>query len=117
MAKAEYTLRGKIADLANYLAERIEELSSSATLEDESDWIMNGVACMVLIFERYSYAGQNRVSLNVTLTEFQGVIRVSAITSGGSQAVFLKINTLGEKKFLDVFCCMIQEWQERGAES
>jgi hypothetical protein len=54
------------------------------------------------VFERYSYAGGNRVSLTVTL--FQNgdePIRLSAITTGGSQAVFFKINTWGEEAFLD----------------
>ena len=53
------------------------------------------------VFERYSYAGGNRVSMNVTV--FQngtGPIHISAITSGGSQAMFFKINTWGEESFL-----------------
>ena len=46
--------------------------------------------------------GGNRLSL--TLTLFQNAdspIRLSAITAGGSQAVFFKVNTLGEETFLD----------------
>jgi len=47
--------------------------------------------------------GSNRVSLNVTL--FQAApdapVQLSAITSGGSQAVFFKINTWGEEAFLE----------------
>ena len=48
-----------------------------------------------------AWAGNNRVSLSVTL--FQNGdegIHLSAITSGGSQAVFFKINTWGEEAFL-----------------
>ena len=44
--------------------------------------------------------GGNRLSL--TLTMFQNgdsPIRLSAITAGGSQAVFFKVNTLGEESF------------------
>ena len=73
----------------------------SATLEDSSDFNCGDSRCSVRVFERYSYAGGNRVSLSVTL--FQGadrVIRLSAITSGGSQAMFFKINTWGEEAFL-----------------
>ncbi len=46
--------------------------------------------------------GGNRLSL--TLTMFQNgdsPIRLSAITAGGSQAVFFKVNTLGEESFLE----------------
>ena len=58
--------------------------------------------CSVRVFERYSYSGGNRVSLNVTL--FQNgdePIQLSAITAGGSQATFFKINTWSEEAFLD----------------
>ena len=54
------------------------------------------------VFERYSMIGKNRVSLNVTLFQGpDGKIRLSAITSGGSQAMFFKVNTFGEEAFLD----------------
>ena len=74
----------------------------SASLEDASDFSSGEARCSVRVFERYSYAGGNRVSLSVTL--FQNgneAIHLSAITSGGSQALFFKINTLGEEAFLD----------------
>ena len=58
--------------------------------------------CSVRVFERYSALGSNRVSLNVTLFQgADGTIHLSAITSGGSQAVFFKINTFGEEAFLN----------------
>ena len=54
------------------------------------------------VFERYSWSGGNRVSMNVTLFQSgNGPIQLSAITSGGSQAMFFKVNTLGEESFLD----------------
>ena len=60
------------------------------------------VRCEVMVFERYSWTGGNRLSMTVTLFQYEsGKIRVSGITSGGSQAVFLKLNTLGEEAFLD----------------
>ena len=38
----------------------------------------------------------------VTLTDAgDGVVHLCAITAGGSQAMFFKINTLGEEAFLD----------------
>lgn len=58
--------------------------------------------CSVRVFERYSYSGGNRVSLTVTLFQNSNDdIHLSAITTGGSQAMFVKINTFGEKAFLD----------------
>ena len=45
--------------------------------------------------------GGNRVSLNVTLFGSGDTIHLSAIVSGGSQAMFFKVNTFGEEAFLD----------------
>ncbi|WP_249338357.1 DUF6054 family protein, partial [Tsukamurella paurometabola] len=53
------------------------------------------------VYERYSYTGSNRVSLNVTLVGRGEDLYVTGITSGGSQAVFFKINRFGEDAFLN----------------
>ena len=53
------------------------------------------------VYERYSAIGGNRVSLNITLFGGDGEYRLSAITSGGSQAMLFKINTFGEEAFLE----------------
>ncbi|MCR5794375.1 MAG: DUF6054 family protein [Solobacterium sp.] len=77
--------------------------SMSASLEERSDFYdsSSGCRCAVRVFERYSMMGDNRVSLNVTLfSDSDGVVRMSACTSGGSKAVFNKINTIGENAFL-----------------
>ena len=52
------------------------------------------------IYERYSAMGSNRVSLSITLVGGRGEYYLSAITSGGSQALFFKVNTIGEENFL-----------------
>lgn len=102
MAKLEKTVTGNFDDLLQRIENGILKGSISASLEDRSDFRSREARCAVRVFERYSYMGKNRVSLNVTL--FQNgndPIRLSAITSGGSQAVFFKVNTFGEETFLD----------------
>lgn len=80
----------------------IREGSISASLEDSSDFSDGSAKCSVRVFERYSALGNNRVSMSVTLFQVgSGKIRLSAITSGGSQAMLFKINTFGEEAFLD----------------
>ena len=102
MAKMERTLRGDFNDILQRIENGIIKGSVSATLEDSSDFSDGSSRCAVRVFERYSALGSNRVSLSVTIFEGRdGTIRMSAITSGGSQAVFFKINTLGEQAFLD----------------
>ena len=102
MAKLERTLSGDFNQLIKKIETGILNGSMSASLEDSSDFYSGDARCSVRVFERYSYAGGNRVSMNVTLFQKgNDEIRLSAITSGGSQAVLFKINTWGEEAFLD----------------
>ena len=102
MAKLEQTVRGDFQTILRRIEKGILNGSISASLEDSSDFTDGAARVSVRVFERYSYMGNNRVSLNVTLFQVgDGPVRLSAITSGGSQAVFFKINTFGEEAFLD----------------
>ena len=102
MAKLETVLRGDFYRIVGRIEDGIKGGSVSATLEDWSEFEEGDSRCAVLVFERYSYMGGNCVSLNVTLFQSgDGPIHLSAITSGGSQALLFKINTFGEEAFLD----------------
>ena len=102
MAKLEKTFVGTDFDsLLRQIEKGILGGSVSATLEDSSDFRGCDSRCSVRVFERYSWSGNNRVSMNVTLYQTEKSIHLCAITSGGSQATFFKINTLGEETFLD----------------
>lgn len=101
MAKLECTLYGDFFSTLNILESEILKSSASITEEDRSDYTLNGVQCAVRVYERYSVIGGNRVSLNITLMGNEEKLFLSAITSGGSQAVFFKLNTFGEESFLD----------------
>ena len=101
MAKLEKTITGDFNEILRRIEDGILNGSVSASLEESSDFRMGDIRCSVRVFERYSYMGGNRVSLNVTLLGKDNTVCVSAITSGGSQAMFFKINTFGEEAFLD----------------
>ncbi len=101
MAKLETTVRGSFNEILSRIEDGILNGSVSASLEESSDFRIGDTRCSVRVFERYSYMGKNRVSLNITLFGNGDTIHISAITSGGSQAMFFKINTFGEEAFLD----------------
>ena len=102
MAKLERIVSGDFDQILSKIKAGILSGSMSASLEDSSDFSFNGARCSVCVFERYSWTGSNRVSLCVTLFQSgESDIMISAITSGGSQAMFFKINTWGEEAFLD----------------
>lgn len=102
MAKYERWLEGDFTELLHWIHNDITNGSASVSYEDGSDISLGDTEVAVRVYERYSMAGGNRVSLNVTLVGMGRELFVSAITSGGSQAVFWKVNTIGEETFLEL---------------
>ncbi len=110
MAKYEQYLTGDHDQFLNALNDGILEGSASASLEDGSDIKLGDTRVSVRVYERYSIAGANRVSLNVTLAGRGHELFVTAIASGGSQAMFFKINAIGEVNFLDACRQVIEQY-------
>lgn len=102
MAKFEQILYGNFDEIVSRIETGILSGSVSASLEDASDFHCDDARCSVRVFERYSGLGGNRLSLNVTLFQNRdSAVYLSAITAGGSQALFFKVNTWGEEAFLE----------------
>lgn len=101
MAKYEYRFRGNFDAALECLHNEILNGSITASYEEGSDYAANGVRCAVRVYERYSVGGGNRLSLTVTLLGQGENLFLSAIAAGGSQGMFLKINTWSEESFLD----------------
>lgn len=101
MAKLEKELSGDFNHWLKKIENGILNGSITASLENQSNFSDGEARCSVRVFERFSNAGNNRVSLTVTLFQNgNGPIKLSAITAGGSRARFLKMNTWGEEAFL-----------------
>ncbi len=102
MAKYEVTLNRDFWQVLRAIETGIVSGSASASLEEASDFENGGARCSVRVFERYSWSGGNRLSLSVTLFQSgEGPVYLSAISTGGSQAMFFKVNTWGEEAFLN----------------
>ena len=85
MAKLERTLSQDFDRLLHQIEQKLLQGSFTATLEDSSDFYGEGARCSVRVFERYSYFGGNRLSLNLTLFQAgNGPVQLSAITAGGN---------------------------------
>ncbi|MBE6565323.1 MAG: hypothetical protein E7655_08635 [Ruminococcaceae bacterium] len=111
MAKIECRLKGSFYEILSALNDALLSGSLSATLEDSSDFVSAGCRCAVRVYERYSWMGGNRVSLSLTLLECGEAIHLSVITSGGSQAVFFKVNTIGEESFLNTVRHVVEAYR------
>ncbi len=113
MAQYNTRLTGGFDALLNCIDQVVIEGSGSATREGGSEDALDGVRFATRVYERYSVVGGNRLSMCVTLFGRDGDISLTAVTAGSSQAIFFKINTWGEKTFLDRFICLIEQWPGR----
>ena len=101
MAILKRTYTGDFDALLEKVKYAVMNGSASASFEHGADYRTPTGRCSVMVFERHSYTGGNRVSMNVTLFQAgNGPVQICAITSGGSQAMFWKVNTWGEESFL-----------------
>lgn len=110
---AQYTNRftGSFDRLLDYIDHSVMQGSVSASQEGGSNAEVNGIRCAVRVYERYSMLGENRLSLSVTLFGRDDDLFLTAITAGGSQAMFFKINTWGEESFLNQFVKKIEQYR------
>ena len=101
MAILKRTFTGDFNALLLNIKNAVMNGSYTASLEHEADYVTPTGRCSIMVFERFSYTGGNRVSMSVTLFQSGEKIELCAITSGGSQGAFWKFNTFGEEAFLE----------------
>ena len=109
MAKLECDLTGDFNRVLSRLEGGVLNGSVSASLEDSSDFTVGETRVAVRMFERYSWTGSNRVAMSLTLAGRDGKLHLTAITAGGSQAMFFKVNTWGEEAFLDTLAHVLDD--------
>lgn len=109
MAKYETNLNRGFREVLSTLDTEILNGSATASFEDGSDFSLPGVFAAVRVYERYSMFGGNRLTLTLTVVGNDTHTQVSAITSGGSQAMFFKVNTFGEEAFLDTVVAVLNQ--------
>jgi hypothetical protein len=100
MAHYEQELTGDVDALIAHLDRAIPEGSITAKFEDGGDHRIGDARMVVRVYERYSALGGNRVSLCISVLAVGDQLALTATSSGGSQAMFLKVNTFGEEAFL-----------------
>ena len=87
--------------MLDYLHDGILNGSASASLEDGSDSSGPEFRCCGAGVRAVQLTGRQPGVHDADPGGGRGGLFLSAITSGGSQAMLFKINTLGEEAFLD----------------
>lgn len=100
MAQLRRELTGDVDRLVAHLDQAIPGGSVSAKYEAGADHRIGDARMVVRAYERYSAMGGNRVSLCISILAVGERLALSAVSAGGSQAVFFKLNTFGEEAFL-----------------
>lgn len=100
MAHYQQQLTGDADHFAAYLDRTIPQGSVTTKYETGADHRIGDARMIVRTYERYSALGGNRVSLCISMLSVGDQIALSAVSSGGSEAMFFKVNTFGEEAFL-----------------
>jgi len=111
MAKIERRLKGDFDSLLQTLDREILKRDTSAAFQGGSDFAAGGVRCAVRVYERFSVMGSGRLGANITLFDDGNDLSLSIIASGGSQAIFFKINTWSEGAFAQDIARIVDEWE------
>ena len=83
-----------------HLDDAISAGSISASVEAGDERSIGDARMVVRTYERFSALGGNRLTLSASILAVGDRMEVCLTTSGGSQAVFWKVNTFGEEAFL-----------------
>lgn len=76
-------------DAANYIYDYVVNGSITGTLIDNyTVYESNGVACMVMVFEKHYYRAGNRLTLTVVIDNLNSVTNVRSIGGGGGEGLF-----------------------------
>lgn len=100
MARFQTTLTGDRKALVAHLDAAILGRSVTADRDESVEQTVGDAHMMVLVYERFSAVGANRLSLTVSILAVGRELAVTMVSAGGSRALFFKINSLGESAFL-----------------
>ena len=98
MATTTRTVTGSLPEVVAFIEQSV--MAQSASMEAAVDLETREGGVCVRGYERYSWTGSNRVGMTVTSVQDGPYVHIAGISLGGSQAMFFKVNTLGEENFL-----------------
>lgn len=90
-----------INEVSHKIKEAFENMNLSSSLEGSIKEVVDSKNVELMVFERFSMFGSNRVSLSVMLIGDTYSTKIIMKASGGSQGAIFKINTLSESSFLN----------------
>ncbi len=109
MAIYEADVTGTFEEVLTFLSTTIVNGSSTCSLEESTEFQVGDTKVAIHAYERYGWLGDNRVSLHLTVVSDMDATHVTVISTGGSQGMIFKFNTISEDNFLRTVVPAIQE--------
>ena len=110
MAKYETTIAGSFEDIKAFIKKYLPVGSITFSWEEEFNGEIDNRKYWIVACERYAAFGGNRNSLNFTLIEDEKDNHLFATSTGGSQGMLLKLNTLSDNNFLGELISVINNY-------
>lgn len=108
MAFFQQRIKGDLLAVTEDFERQFIQLGESEVV-DQKTTEFEGITVCVYNLERYSFLAKNRMALNVTFLAKEKEILITATSAGGSNALFLKINTWSEEGYVGEFA----QWYEQ----
>ena len=117
MAIYRTKVKAELSEFSGYIEKKLAEQSTTFTVEHTSEVVSGDAHMKVVACERFSWLGSSRVSLTLSYLARDGWVDLVATSTGGSQAMFFKVNTWGEENFLQTLTNAVQSFNvEHGRE-
>ncbi len=91
---------GNASQIAELLAEEIQNSAMSCELIHSTSRLVNGVWMYVMVFEKYYFRSSNRASLTVALSVYNDELVVDIIGAGGGQGALFRFSWGTEEDFV-----------------
>lgn len=106
-----YKGKGSAKEVAEKISNYLMSKGFTCDLNFKTYEEVNNVKIAFMMFEQYYYRVSNYLSLSVEVIEFNGVVKVSAASSGGSQGIIFKITWGAENNFIDKLKLCLNEME------
>ena len=112
MAEFQKKVKGSSKAFVDYLIAHQKSLGVAVSVDNSYAYQVNDVDIDIMMFEKYSFTGGNRIAMSVTCIGYSEEFDVLALVAGASNALFAKVNLYGEDAFLQKFVECVNDFEK-----
>ena len=108
MASLYMTGNGNASEIAQMLANEIQNSAYSCELVDSVSREFEGTSCHLLVFDKYYMRTESRASLTVSVIGNNGTVYVDAVGAGGGKGALFNFAWGAEENFVNTVAEILQ---------